>query len=914
MAQPRHARLQLHHSSEGHGYYYDPVTGQSQWADDATTDNMAAGFKGPQPQPDIEAKEDVAPVDKKEVPSLVPTDDRELLGDDDSNFTERSGLSFSLAGAVDTDRSREVNVVRTLSLNGDTYNPVVRKYAERKENEQKQQEKMAHASQTWHLTHTQDGTPYYWNSTTNETTYDRPASFSDRDEPGHQGMPQDVKEPLHHIKEQFTNNPEQYQRKPGGTRNTKINVVHSLHQSNEPSQAGWTKIVGDDGSIYYWNQTTNETSWDPPKDLLRTDTRSVKFAVEFEEEGEDMRTALLRKYTNPAWGVTESIVEFAASSIAANVRRMLVRKKMQLLVVQQMKSDFARELDRIASGEIDPQPAADVQVTVLPRQPVSDDDNDDHSHDEELAAAMSRDFAHELRRIASGEFDNGMDHLEDRANQKKRDQEASKQLFGHHSDDLAAGHHHFARELERIASGEFEQSDLNASQAAKRSMSQAAMLIHRIQQNFLGSRRKKAVHSEEQKKLLEDAIRRKAALRIQANVRGHQLRKHPPKERRHGKMTRYHSERRIAVEADPASHGWEVHKDEHGFAYYWNSITNESTWDMPEQLQHLRETLEPDGAKGEERENEPASSEHAAQANAEDSELEAKPERHPQSGANTETELQPGSVIENPKAAKFAQQQLQEREAEEKRQQQLASDEQLREQRERKEAANRSAEEKKREAEAEAEAEERRRQELEEEQKRAAERAQKEQREKAAEAQRLLAEVRRKQDLEKQRESEAADKAAEKKKKKKKKKAKKQNQRHAELRKQASRSEREHQKLLRHESSFFSAEKMAELDRLAAEIAEQRRRRDEADAAEAAQWSAESNFEFYERLSRGSRFVVAGFLVQFGVTNTSTNTCGVCVFGQIFTDEGYIHRGKNSKSLAWSTRAPTVKTGKTAGL
>ena len=81
---------------------------------------------------------------------------------------------------------------------------------------------------------------------------------------------------------------------------------------------------------------------------------------------------------------------------------------------------------------------------------------------------------------------------------------------------------------------------------------------------------------------------------------------------------------------------------------------------------------------------------------------------------------------------------------------------------------------------------------------------------------------------------------------------------------EAAEAERRQQMRLMRGESWVSEKQLAELDRIAQEIAEQRAARDaladggaHASPADSERWALESNFDFYERLSRSSRFVHA---------------------------------------------------------
>ena len=62
----------------------------------------------------------------------------------------------------------------------------------------------------------------------------------------------------------------------------------------------------------------------------------------------------------------QAVVDYSASAIASVFRRVSVRRKLQHIIFSQMRSDFAHELDRIASGYIDPEEVTNQDGTPNP--------------------------------------------------------------------------------------------------------------------------------------------------------------------------------------------------------------------------------------------------------------------------------------------------------------------------------------------------------------------------------------------------------------------------------------------------------------------------------------------------------------------------------------------------------------------
>jgi hypothetical protein len=169
---------------DGLGYFYNMETDETVWdkSGGAVPAHSPLGSPGSVANDDADGSgSQVVGISVGHGGPMSQTD-RELQGDDDSNFTERSRMSFSMAGALDTDRSREENVVRALAPT-DANHPVVKHYHERREREQQQEQQQQQQQQQsgagmphpdWTVVTDDNGRTYYWNQVTDQTAWELP--------------------------------------------------------------------------------------------------------------------------------------------------------------------------------------------------------------------------------------------------------------------------------------------------------------------------------------------------------------------------------------------------------------------------------------------------------------------------------------------------------------------------------------------------------------------------------------------------------------------------------------------------------------------------------------------------------------------------------------------------------------------
>jgi len=93
------------------------------------------------------------------------------------------------------------------------------------------------ASSVWKPVQDGDGDTYYWNTVTNQTTYDKPAGFVDNTLPSA--------------------------------------AASKTARDEEDDSQGWQEVKDNDGDTYYWNTVTNETTYDKPAGYGDTATEAA---------------------------------------------------------------------------------------------------------------------------------------------------------------------------------------------------------------------------------------------------------------------------------------------------------------------------------------------------------------------------------------------------------------------------------------------------------------------------------------------------------------------------------------------------------------------------------------------------------------------------------------------------------------
>lgn len=137
--------------------------------------------------------------------------------------------------------------------------------------------KAAAATCLWTAVKADNGQTYYWNQRTDETAWDKPADFIDVDDPA--------------TKERFIRAEEEKFAKAKAEKEAeekaKQEEVKKAEEKPKP-KSKWTAVKDSYGKTYYWNEETDQTSWDKPAELAEQEEREAK-EKEKEEKARELK-------------------------------------------------------------------------------------------------------------------------------------------------------------------------------------------------------------------------------------------------------------------------------------------------------------------------------------------------------------------------------------------------------------------------------------------------------------------------------------------------------------------------------------------------------------------------------------------------------------------------------------------------
>jgi len=126
---------------------------------------------------------------------------------------------------------------------------------------------------SWEEVHDENGSLYYYNSLSGETSWNKPSDFPNRLEASSsssQPLPQNWKEITDENGSIYYYNEVTFETSWSFPVHLASEIPSSPpHRSSSSSSAlpnGWQEVTDESGNIYYYNANTNETAWDRPSE------------------------------------------------------------------------------------------------------------------------------------------------------------------------------------------------------------------------------------------------------------------------------------------------------------------------------------------------------------------------------------------------------------------------------------------------------------------------------------------------------------------------------------------------------------------------------------------------------------------------------------------------------------------------
>ena len=233
---------------EGRTYYYNSKTDETSWDRPPCLEERDGTKNADHPNRDVKSEDEGG----KEEENIAENDWTETQDDEGRTYyynTKTEETSWDRPAGFG-ERKNNINVEQ--KENTQNANHTNR---ETKTEDKVVKKEQNAAEDEWTKTQDDEGRTYYYNTKTEETSWDRPAGFDERKK--------DV-------------NTEQREEKEDGIADT----------TNTESHGDWIEAQDDEGRTYYYNTKTEETSWDQPagfKDSNNKDGGAVEVTQKQEE-------------------------------------------------------------------------------------------------------------------------------------------------------------------------------------------------------------------------------------------------------------------------------------------------------------------------------------------------------------------------------------------------------------------------------------------------------------------------------------------------------------------------------------------------------------------------------------------------------------------------------------------------------
>lgn len=206
---------------EGRTYYYNSKTEETSW-------DRPTGMKGDENEPEVEGSESNEEGMAEDVPVKEEGKPTEC---DWTETQDDEGRTYYY-----NEKTEETSWDRPAEFVGKDNDVDTEQKQDKVKEEGISEATESKAVGNWEEAQDDEGRTYYYNAETEETSWDRPAEFSDKDKAGEK------------IKEE------------GKDEETSV--------AKEAKTAGnWEEVQDDEGRTHYYNITTDETSWDRPDEF-----------------------------------------------------------------------------------------------------------------------------------------------------------------------------------------------------------------------------------------------------------------------------------------------------------------------------------------------------------------------------------------------------------------------------------------------------------------------------------------------------------------------------------------------------------------------------------------------------------------------------------------------------------------------
>lgn len=223
-----------------------------------------------------------------------------------------------------------------------------KKEAEEKEAKEKEEAQKAAAAKPkskWTAVSDGSGKTYYWNEETDATTWDKPAELVEQEE-----------------SEQKEKDAKDQKDKDAAAKQEKEKELKEQEDKVRAAASKWTGVQDAEGKTYYWNQDTDETSWDKP--AIMVELEELEKARKARESDDD--AAALAFLNSSAPTKTETLDKDSEAALLLKLEerakgRSLGRRNTGLML---MGLEAKKAEDKIRRGSLPEDPGLNPELAV----------------------------------------------------------------------------------------------------------------------------------------------------------------------------------------------------------------------------------------------------------------------------------------------------------------------------------------------------------------------------------------------------------------------------------------------------------------------------------------------------------------------------------------------------------------------